>query len=218
MNVGSMLYRLTNFARRNGIRRSAGRAMTMIINRLFYNKEILFRFDLSDPSLDGYNLPDGFAIDHFSSAHEPPKHFLVGIVEHDNMPMETFVRKAERRFKKGSDLWILTHGADFIGYLWSIGSTTMEPYYFPLTAKDVHLMDNQIFPQFRGKNYNYHLYTYVLGRLRQRGFERIVCETAFRNTPIQKSLAKIRFQPYAVASTFTMGKRHITIWRDHDHH
>jgi hypothetical protein len=41
-----------------------------------------------------------------------------------------------------------------VGYTWTLSGRTLQPYCFPLTARDVHIFDDLIFPPYRGRSLN----------------------------------------------------------------
>jgi len=99
---------------------------------------------------------------------------------------------------------MLRQEADVLGFVWTVERTPIQPYFFPLTAGDVHMFDNEIFFEYRGRGLNPLLIRTVLAQLRQAGLARVFIETLERNTPERKSLAKTAFKPIGVVR-----KRHI---------
>ena len=130
------------------------------------------------------------------------------ISEEDKKIMELFLYKEifqdqlKVRFSKGAFIWLVKQDSSLAGFVWSIVQTTVEPYFFPLTKKDVHIFDNVIFPEYRGRGINTILINHVLFELKRMGFVRAFIETHTWNTSEIKSLIKTHFYRLAEARKF----------------
>jgi hypothetical protein len=124
--------------------------------------------------------------------------------------------KFSTRFDKGASVWFLKSGGEILGFIWSIRKKPVLPYFFPLSNNDVHLFDNEIFIDYRGKGLNGILVSHVLNGLREGGFHSAYIETAIWNTQEQKSLSKIKFEKIGLARKIVLWNKVYVIWEQID--
>ena len=113
-------------------------------------------------------------------------------------PKGIFNFNLDERFSKGATLWCIIYNNLLSGFVWSIPQFPLEKYFLPLTEKDIHLFDNEIFEDYRGKGINKFLIHHVLYELKNMGYQRAYIETAVWNTPEMRSLAKTPFKRLAI--------------------
>ncbi len=211
MSIKAAYLRVKKYLEKHGIKAIVERALLEFKNQLFFNRDIVFRFDLLDKKYEVLSIPEKYVIERMKKRSEIPDKFMKSFKEHQ--AVELLDNNIRRRFENGAFLWCLIKEGDFIGYIWSIVGKAMKPYYLPLTENDVHMFDNFIFPQYRGRMYNSILMNHVLERLRIEGLQRAYMETAEWNRAECKSLIKNGFVQISFAKKrFRCGKNIVTWW------
>lgn len=127
----------------------------------------------------------------------------------------------KERFDKGVSAWFVYRENQFAGMVWTLVGDTMEPFYYFIAPEDVHVFNNVIFPEYRGKGINPVLIETVLQALGQRGFVRAYIETSVRNLAEQRSLSRTSFRPMGIADKKKKRGRQVTRWSteyDAGHH
>jgi ribosomal protein S18 acetylase RimI-like enzyme len=178
---------------------------------LFFQKpNILFFVDLPGFRNEKNIIPTNFGVECVRSEVEISMQDLKVLFEH--IDEKIFRHQMEERFGKGSLLWLVKINGMLTGYIWSIQGRTIQPHYLPLTSKDVHLYDNFIFEEFRGRNINPALVNYVLAKLREKDMARAFIETNVANTAEIRSLAKTGFETYGLARKYHTWGHCFVIW------
>jgi GNAT superfamily N-acetyltransferase len=117
-----------------------------------------------------------------------------------------------RRFRAGASLWLVKVGSDLAGYGWTLDASTIEPHYYQLGDKDVHLFDFFVFPEFRGRRLNVALTKRILADLAMENKSRAFIESAEWNTPQMQSLKRTPFKDFGRARKFRLFGRTLVLW------
>jgi len=112
--------------------------------------------------------------------------------------------ECDERFMKGAILWLAQLDGRVAGIVWSVNKHTIEPYFFPLQDKDIHLFDNLVLEKYRGKNINAAFIDNILRTLSKQGYERAYIETKIWNHQEMQSLKKTAFRNYAIAKKYIL--------------
>ena len=116
-------------------------------------------------------------------------------------------------FSKGACLWLIAIEEKVVGMVWTIRQKTLKPYYWPMTPYDVHLFDNEVFPDFRGRGINPLFIDHLLFKLKKEGLVRAFIETRELNGPEIRSLSKTCFNELGRAHKFHIFCCDITIFK-----
>jgi len=171
----------------------------------------LFYADLLKLPDEQFTLPEEFAVECKKSENEISKEELDTLIFYRR---ERIIRhQLKDRFSKSSRLWLIKSNGQVAGFVWSVREATIEPYYFPLTSSDIHLFDNEIFYDYRGRGINSHLINYALFALKEEGMSRAYIETAVRNVREIRSLAKTYFSSYGSATKLRILGHNISFWQ-----
>lgn len=204
----SVWLRLTKYASNHGARETIVRALTEA-NRLFReNRALLYWYELGSPTARVQGAQA--RVERFSQNRLPSTRV---VQEMEKYQQRDLLREnLKRRLGAGAVLWLLSVDDVVIGYVWSINGRTMKSFYWPLTSKDVHLFDNFVFPQHRGKRYNSILLGNVLAELHRVGMQRAYIATAEWNTAEQRSLSRVGFTALGVVKTGGTRRRKTVRW------
>ena len=210
MSKRFLYIRCIRYYKQNGIISSFRRLLQKIVELFFQKPNILFFVDLAGFKSEKYVIPASFDVECVRSEVEISMQDLKVLFEH--IDEKIFRHQMEERFGKGSLLWLVKTNGMLAGYIWSIQGRTIQPHYHPLTSKDVHLFDNFIFKEFRGRNINPALVNYVLAKLREKDMARAFIETNVANTPEIRSLSKTGFEKYGLARKYPVCGHCFVIW------
>ena len=212
MHLDHYLIRAKRYYQKRGLIETLRHAILVVIRNCFQKEFILFTAEL--PQLGGREIvvPEGIVIvcrKKESEISEPEYEALLA-----NGGKSIVAKQIKERFSKGAQIWLMKQEGYLVGFVWSIGEKPVKPYFFPLTASDVHLFDNEIFSDYRGKGSNPILIDYVLRELQKKGFLRAYIETAAWNKTEVQSLTKTAFQRLAVARRFSFFGKQIAVWSE----
>lgn len=202
------LLQLSRAVKDKGPLYTARRIIEIFANKLFYKRRILYYADLTLLPNTPYILPKSLRIECVSSKKEISASDIEALYSRRQRKIIEY--QFSQRFSKGARLWLIKKSGLLVGILWSMTGKTLEPYYFPLTPKDVHLFDNEIFPDYRSKGINPHLINSVLLCLKKEGKARAYIETRINNISEIKSLSKTHFNAYGSAILWNFFKKNIT--------
>lgn len=121
-------------------------------------------------------------------------------------------RHFEERYAAGAWLWLARYDDAPAGFVWTMVGHSIEHYFMPLGARDVHFFDNEIFARYRGRGINPELINHVLSALKSWGLGRAFIETRGWNKSELKSLARTHFRQIAVARKYHLLGRNLTLW------
>jgi len=210
MQLIEAYFRVKKYFVKYGLTMTVWRLFTFLKRRLFYKRQVVFWVDLSAWEPGRYSSAEEYGIqriEEFAQLSEPFRARLRQ--EHAE---ELIDRTMKRRFEQHATLWCLTRGADFIGYMWSIPGRTLKPYFFPLTAKDVHLFDNFVFPEYRGNRLNSILVSRMLDALKKSGYQRAYAETGEWNEAELRSFARIGFSRMGFGRKRARKRKNLVAW------
>jgi len=202
--------RLVRYYRRRGIIGTFRRFLQKIMELFLQKPNIIFSVDLPGLKNEKYVLPDNFSVECVKGEDEISIQDLNNLFEH--IGQRIFRHQMKERFSKEALLWLVKVNGILAGHVWSIQGRTIQPYYLPLTKKDVHLFDNFIFEELRGRGVNPVLVNYVLAKLKEKDMARAFIETSVANTPEIHSLAKTGFEKYGLARKYHAWGRCLVIW------
>lgn len=193
----------------NGISKTVDKII-FIIWRQLKNKQILYYAELNERTNDIQNLPSNVTIEGKITKSE---------ISNEDIQILTSARgkltiecQLDDRFQKGARLWLLKVDGILVGFIWSLGQTTLQQYFFPLTEKDVYLFDNEILELFRNRSFNSFLINQVLLELKRLGKVRVFIDTHQWNIPEQRSLSKTNFKKLGTIRKIRLFHRNIVIW------
>jgi ribosomal protein S18 acetylase RimI-like enzyme len=205
-----MLERLIRFYKKHGFINSLQKLFVWI-GRLKHNNQFVFYY-CELPNLKKNTTEDkNYIIKKFESKEEMDEELLNRLYQY-RYEKEMNI-KMEERFKKGATMWCIVFDNQFSGFVWTINQTTIEPYFFPLTPGDIHMFDNEIFEDFRGRGINKFLVNSVLEELKKMGFLKSYIETALWNISEMKSLAKTGFKKLVIVKKKLIFNKTKTIWK-----
>jgi GNAT superfamily N-acetyltransferase len=115
------------------------------------------------------------------------------------------------RFGRSASLWLLQSEGTLVGYGWTLGGGTIEPHFFRLGRRDVHLFDFYVAPAYRGRGLNPLLVNSVLCHLALEGCARAFIETPQWNHSQISSLKRTPFHFLGSATKWTLAGR-ATVW------
>jgi len=210
LQLSDAYLRATAYVRKHGVSRTIGRLLTEVRRRTVEHREVLFWFDLSAWTPDGSVNNIQYSIDAIEDRASLPEAFRLRLGQ--EYPLTLVDRSLQKRFEERATLWCLRHRSEFIGYTWTIPGRTLRPYFYPLTAHDVHIFDNFIFPEYRGRRLNSVLITYILRTLKVSGFHRAYIETAEWNHAELRSLARIGFVCLGCGKRGGHQGKHVVTW------
>jgi hypothetical protein len=207
MNPLNLIGRLLHYAKRHGIRMTAGRFWLSAKRTVSGNRLVLFYCDLADLPSAADEWVD-WSVESLSSGNQMATADCVRVAS-----VGYAVRKLqEERFARGARLWLLKIDGSVAAYGWTLTGGTIEPHFFPLGPRDVHLFDFFVFPEFRGRRYNCSLVTHILTSLASGKPGRVFIEAAEWNTPQLRSLDRMPFQRFGCARKFQFLGRTIVVW------
>ncbi|HWP84931.1 MAG TPA: GNAT family N-acetyltransferase [Terriglobia bacterium] len=210
MSFTNALPRLIAYRRRHGLRATLKRATTELRRTLFASWRAVNCCDLLDLRGMPAKLPAGLQVQRKRNAAEIAAQDLAEILKH-GIPA-IIRRRMEARFEAGAVLWLIKSGNRLAGYRWSLQGRTMEPFFFPLTPKDVHLFDLLIFPEYRRQGLNQRSLQYVLSRLAEEGAERAFSDVAEWNRAQLASLRDTPLRPFGWARRFAFLRYNLVLW------
>jgi len=202
--------RINRYYRTHGLWGTVLHALLYLKRHTLPEKVIVYVAELAEITNPGDNRAQDLRIERIISADALGELELRALlVQRDPELMRSQIRE---RFSKGAWLWLAKLDSDVAGMLWSLRQKPLKPYYFPLLERDVHLFDDEVFPEFRGKGINSSLVTSVLTELSMLGSSRAYIETAPWNHAEIKSLSKTPFRELGVARKVRILRRTVTIW------
>jgi Acetyltransferase (GNAT) family len=202
MGIADSISRVTHYYSRHGLAATIRRAGLGAKRALLSNRMVVFYCDLATPTAGPVNVPNSMKFDRLRSEAELLQHDLQDITSFWNPKQAS--RNIKERFAKGASLWLIRSGDKLAGYGWTLQGLTIEPYYLPLTPRDVHLFDFHVFPQYRGRGMNPLLVTYVLCNLATNCGGRAFIDAAEWNHAQLTSLQKTPFCRLGLARSFTI--------------
>lgn len=198
------------YYRRNGFWKSVKQAFKKIKDTVFPESDIIYYADLIDLKNSGPIEQDGILVVERKTSGELSAAEKEALFEQVGQKM--IEPQIAERFERGASAWFVYWQEQVAGMVWTLAGDTMEPFYYFIPPKDVHVFNNVIFPKYRGKRINPALLETVLIRLSERGFIRAYIETLASNLAERKSLARTSFRPMGTARKKKRKNRQITQW------
>ena len=205
-----LVSRLIRYYKAQGLLKTFYRILEKLWYLVFPKANILYCVDLAELNTDRYVRPENMQIISYKNMNEIEEGEMAALTGYFSEYI--IKRQMEERFDMGAVLWLLKVDDRVAGMIWSIKAKTVRPYYFLLATNDVHLFDNEIFSDYRGRGLNIILIEYALSGLRSMGLVRAFIDTNLRNTAEIRSLAKTSFNDFGLARKIHFGGRDITIW------
>jgi ribosomal protein S18 acetylase RimI-like enzyme len=213
MGISFSVSRLTEYYKRHGFAATLGRFSIEAKRRLFSRRMILFYCDLSALQQLWPEVPMHLSIEEHRRQSDISSQDLLQITSCWNPKLAT--QSIRTRFALGASLWLIRFEEKVAGYGWTLQGRTVEPHYFLLTPRDVHLFDFNVFPQYRGRGFNPLLVTEILRKLAPGGSRRAFIEAAEWNQAQLRSLRKTPFKRLGFARKFTIFRRTWVCFREH---
>jgi GNAT superfamily N-acetyltransferase len=203
-----MLQRLCQYYRQHGFADTARRIGTALRRLSYAGKNVVFVCELpveKNPT----NLSDG-VLERKSNLNQLTAADMERIVSPADSDASR--QRMSERFEARAELWLVRCSGVVAVFGWTIAGKTMEPHFVQLTAKDVHLFDFFVFPEFRGRGLNPALVEQILHALSRENLRRAFIEAAAWNAPQLASLKKTSFRRLGAARQFRVGKISKTFW------
>jgi ribosomal protein S18 acetylase RimI-like enzyme len=204
------ILRLHRFNKKKGLVSTAREMVHRIARSLWKNRDVIFIMPCKHLPFSDRQIPAGYSLLSINS-FEALSPSVAAVIE--SVGVHSIIHKnIKRRFASGARLWLLEHQEVPIGFVWSLVGKTLSPYYFPLQSNDVHLFDNEIFEQFRGKGHNSILIQQVSLRLSAEGADHLFIETGVWNKSELRSLIKNGFITIGIARKKKVRGKIVVIW------
>lgn len=212
MSISSSITRFLDYYRRHGFRAALLRVRIAFNRGILVERMVVFYFDLAKHVSVESRIVNSLRTERVTLREDLSQQDFETMVRSGNSRL---VRKRiEERFSKGASLWLVRSGSELAGYGWTLQGRTVERYYFPLAADDVHLFDFHVFPQYRGRNINPYLVTTILRGLATSCGGRAFIEAASWNEAQLSSLKKTPFRPLGVAKSVPVLGGSFVRWTD----
>jgi len=189
--MAATISRLIDYHRRNGLRATLRRSLVGLNRTFTLGRLVLFYCDLSEQH-EPISLAPSLRLDRVKE--------LEVLSPEDLQRMTGFwhselaLRKMVERFKMGATLWVVRETSKLAAYGWTLQGRTVEPYFFPLSASDVHFFDFHVFEEYRGRRINPLLVQNILYSLGAECRGRAFIEAAEWNRSQLQSLRKTSFR------------------------
>ncbi|NIQ15925.1 MAG: GNAT family N-acetyltransferase, partial [Candidatus Dadabacteria bacterium] len=197
MPIDHKFIRIKRFYDENGLLKTVRQFFSVAIRDIFKNRFIIFYAELTQMT-DDFILPDENTVVCRSKEEELSEQEMNSLYFHRGREIISY--QLGKRFKEGAIIWFIKMNETPLGFIWSIRQKTIQPYFFPMCKNDVHLFDNEIFKEYRGKGINRLLIGSTLFELKRRGMVRAFIETGIWNKPEIRSLAKTEFNKLGMGS------------------
>jgi len=214
MSIPDAISRLTDYYSRHGFVATVHRALVAAKRALFYNRMVLFYYDLADGISDTSVFPSAIKVERVGNAARLNSDDLQELTSFWN-PKQV-CRNIQERFRRGASIWLVKVDDRLAGYGWTLRGDTIEPHYFPLGQDDVHLFDFHVLPEFRGRGLNPLLVTHILSTVATESGGRAFIEAAEWNQAQLASLRKTPFRRLGLARLLTVFGHTLTSWSEKD--
>jgi len=206
-----ILTRFIHYYRSNGIWRTFTRIMLKVKEIFTWDTYQLFYVNLCDTQDEFTPIDNEYSIECYCEKQLVPDSVYSRYREQFNAKITE--QNYDQRFHRGAWLWTIHNKDQFFGFVWSICGKTMDSYFFPLLSRDVHLFDNYIFTEYRGKGINSFLLSGVLQRLKDYDCDRVLFETKTTNASELRSFSRLKFTQLCKARKTVFGKYNVIIWQ-----
>jgi len=210
MSIADSISRFADYYRRHGFVATIGRGGLAFKRILFSGRMVVFYCDLSVLVELPVNISNPRTVERITSYRELSEPDLRDMTSFWNPKLAH--RNIRERFAKGASLWLIRSEGKLAGYGWTLQGETIEPYFFPLAPDDVHLFDFHVFPQYRGREMNPMLVTYILHDMALNRRGRAFIEAGEWNQAQLASLRKTPFRYLGPAWSFSLFGRTFVSW------
>ncbi|HEY3490799.1 MAG TPA: hypothetical protein VGK27_11860 [Candidatus Deferrimicrobiaceae bacterium] len=169
-------------------------------------------FDLSSCSLAEQKIPDSIEIRSVIDLEGLRTDELNQFYE--NIGKSEFLGQAAERFNIGALLWVMRFEGQMVSFLWTTRQKTVEPFYFPLTGKDLYVFDGGTNELFRGKGLFPIFMNFVFSNVSTQGVERAYYVVKKWNIAMQRSTSKLNNVVLGVAKKTERSNRVVVTWFD----
>lgn len=189
----------------------------VIFWRTFLQKKtILFYTDLADFENMKIDLPENVIIERKDCEDDIIPEDITKLTEQRGKyrGRGAVLHQMKERLRNGARLWLIRVDGHFAGFLWSMRSGTVAPFYFPLTNNDVVIFDIETFSEFRGRGLNPLLMNFTMYKLKREGVLRFfICVNVWNKSSIH-ALRKTCFGKFGVARKFHVFNKNFVIWHE----
>jgi hypothetical protein len=210
MSFSTSISRMTEYYRRHGMAATLQRASLGAKRALRAGRMVVFYCDLASQKLHAMHAPAGCSVRRIKSMTELGSDRFQEITAAWNPKLAG--QNIRERFEKGASLWLVESENQLAGFGWTLEGNAIEPYYFPLGARDVQLFDFYIVPKFRGRPLYWLLTNHILCALAAEGWSRAFADTNEWN---RAQLAAFRLTPFRAlgsVKTYRLFGRVLTRW------
>jgi ribosomal protein S18 acetylase RimI-like enzyme len=192
--------RVLGYYNRHGFRRTLGQTAAVVRRGILQNRKVLYCCDLR--ALSPMSLADGLTVERrekLENIGEDEWNQIATVID-----LERARRTCRNHFAAGALMWLIRANGSVAAYGWTLTGGTLEPYFYPLGERDVHLFDFLTFPEYRGRHINSSLVNFILSRLAAEGKVRAYLETWEWNDSMLRSLRRTSFKQMALARKTTL--------------
>lgn len=210
MSFSIAVSRLSEYYRRHGVVATLQRAGSGVKRTLFAGRMVVFYCDLTSRKLQPMHPPAGCCVRRVRSLSELGSDRFQEMTSFWNPELSR--QNVRERFEKHASLWLVESDGHLAGFGWTIEGAAIEPYYFPLGAKDVQLFDFYIFPKFRGGTLYWLLTNQILCTLAAEGCSRAFADTGEWNRAQLAAFQRTPFHALGLVRTYKLFGRAFTSW------
>ena len=205
-----MIRRFLKYAHKHGFAATVDRMLLSVKRTLRGNRLVLFYCHLDDCVSTSWAGSVCANIERINRECEVKPRDLRQIIEDWNPSLKR--RQVVGRFSLGASLWLYKVDGRVAGYGWTLAGQTVEPHFYPVCAKDLHLFDFFVFPQYRGKRINVFLVNHILTEMSQEGIRRAFIEAHEWNSEQLASISRMPFVKLGCARKFQLFGNSIVVW------
>jgi hypothetical protein len=206
--------RFIRYFSKNGLKQVIKRMIEKSYQNIFKKNDFVFYQELTQLTEHDVQHQQNITIESKTNEKEIGKVDLGRLIQH--IGEEIILTQLKERFAKAAVLWLIKVDDNLAGYVWSIGRSTLGPYYFPLCDNDAFLFDTSVFHAYRGNNIYPLLHTHVMLELKRRGVIRVIFDTHEWNIPIHKSLSKVKAKKLGIVRKYRFFGRNFILWKDNE--
>lgn len=211
MSVKMFIHRIIRYFKRHGLFATGKRFFEKFWWDVIRRRNIIYYVELTKCSLQEFELPEHYAIECKKTGEDIISSELETLYSYRG---EKIVQnQMQDHFSKGAYLWLIKNDGQVVGMVWMIREHTLKPYYWPMMPGDVHLFDNEIFPDYRGRGINAVFLNGLVVELKDMGLVRAFIETRIINVSERKSLKKTLFVELTTARKWHFLNRDFTSFK-----